>query len=117
MCLLDGDGCIFSENYLKDGEEGGKLAAATLKQEILTTSAEGAIGTLCVFIYMNQSGLRDTLAANHVCSVTQFTDFVLGFNRSTELFSIVDVGKGKEAADAKLRGECLTCIVLASSHT
>lgn len=34
-----------------------------------------------------------------------FDEFVTGFNQAHELFSIVDVGMGKEASDAKVRGE------------
>ena len=53
---------------------------------------------------MNQSGLRDHLVSEGVCSGTQFSAFITGFAQSTELFHIVDVGRGKEAADAKIRG-------------
>lgn len=43
-------------------------------------------------LYMNLSGLRDYLALSGVCSPADFGGFVTGFNRSTELFSIVDCG-------------------------
>lgn len=55
-------------------------------------------------LYMNLSGLRDYLASSGICSPAEFGGFVTGFNRSTELFSIVDCGGGKESADAKIRG-------------
>ena len=38
-----------------------------------------------------------------VCSSEQFDEFVQGFNQASPLFSFVDVGSGKEAADAKYR--------------
>ena len=104
LCLIDGDGCIFSEKYLNDGDQGGKAAAASLKQE-LTKLLDADSGPLCTFIYMNQAGLREVLANSDTCTAAKFNDFVTGFNRSTELFNIIDVGRGKEAADAKIRGE------------
>ncbi|CCM01962.1 uncharacterized protein FIBRA_04035 [Fibroporia radiculosa] len=63
-------------------------------------------GQLWLTIYCNKAGLLETLTYNNVCSVEQFEDFVIGFNQASPLFSIVDVGIGKEAADAKVK-ECL----------
>jgi hypothetical protein len=59
---------------------------------------------LWVQVYLNQNGLAETLASRKLCTVAQFDDFVVGFNQSSPLFSIVDVGSGKEAADAKIKG-------------
>ncbi|KAG8856631.1 hypothetical protein FRB91_000529 [Serendipita sp. 411] len=45
FCLLDGDGCIFSEEYLKQGHEGGALAAEQLSKGVmkyLRTNVEGS---------------------------------------------------------------------------
>lgn len=104
MCLLDGDGCIFSKEFLNDGDAGGKRAAASLKQAVAGAVPDGPVGSLLTLVYMNQAGLQNHLANTGVCPSAKFTEFVTGFNRSTELFSIVDVGRGKEAADAKIRG-------------
>lgn len=38
-----------------------------------------------------------------VSNVSVWTDFVVGFNQAHPLFSIVDCGRGKEGADAKMR--------------
>lgn len=46
----------------------------------------------------------DTLLKNRVCNSEQFEDFIHGFNLANPLFSIVDVGNGKEAADTKIKG-------------
>lgn len=55
-------------------------------------------------LFINVSGLATTLERNEICSSKKFTEFVQGFNQATPLFTIVDVGYGKDAADAKLRG-------------
>lgn len=55
-------------------------------------------------ICMNVSGVASLLKRGNVCSVKDFHQFVIGFNQATPLFTIVDVGYGKEAADAKLKG-------------
>ncbi|KAF8336368.1 uncharacterized protein EI90DRAFT_2992437 [Cantharellus anzutake] len=101
LALIDGDGCIFTSQYWKQGKEGGRLAAAVLHQ---TLSAEaGRLPYLHTVIYFNRKGLADTLCANGVCSRAEFEDFVIGFNQSAHLFTMVDVGQRKEAADAKIR--------------
>lgn len=105
LCLVDGDGCVFSRQYLVDGEKGGKEAASDLKQALVKQF--GGSGSYCTMLYMNMCGLRDYLVASNVCTAADFEGFVTGFNRSTELFSIVDCGRGKEAADAKIRGSSL----------
>lgn len=55
-------------------------------------------------VYCNKSGLLDTLTGNGVCTGEEFEAFVWAFNQASPWFSIVDVGYGKEAADAKIRG-------------
>lgn len=61
-------------------------------------------GQLWLTIYCNKNGLLDTLLSNHICTSEEFEAFVLGFNQASPLFSIVDVGNGKEAADSKIKG-------------
>jgi hypothetical protein len=106
MCLIDGDGCIFSPQYLDKGHIGGEQAATQLKQELVKRVGGGA--TLCTFVYLNYIGLRNFLVNEEICTVAQFNEFIMGFNRSTELFCVVNVGPGKEAADAKIRGTSLS---------
>lgn len=55
-------------------------------------------------IYCNLNGLRDTFITNHHCTADQYDAFIEGFNKAAPLFSIVDVGSSKEAADTKLKG-------------
>lgn len=142
LCLIDGDGNIFSAELLVQGQAGGRRAAALLTQGLSAHMAEltlptsststtststpstssstissdsglnGISGTkgraqLWLTVYCNKRGLAETLVSSGVCSAEQFEDFVLGFNQAAPLFSFVDVGGGKEAADAKIKGRCL----------
>lgn len=105
---------MFSENYLVEGEKGGKDAATDLKQHLMKEF--GGAGSLCTTLYMNMTGLRDYLVSKNVCTASDFDGFVVGFNRSTELFSIVDCSQGKEAADAKIRGAPIAMTTVPPLH-
>lgn len=76
----------------------------------MTEALTSAVGRkniqLYVVMYVNRLGLGDVLEYSRVCTRGEWDAFVHGFNQASPLFSIVDVGYGKEAADAKLRGEC-----------
>ncbi|EED79579.1 predicted protein [Postia placenta Mad-698-R] len=114
LCLIDGDGNIFSSELLSTGQAGGRQAAMLLTKGLTdhlasTDSLDAALpgrGQLWLTIYCNKSGLVETLTHNNVCTAEQFDAFCAGFNQASPLFSIVDVGNGKEAADAKIK-ECL----------
>ena len=61
-------------------------------------------GEIWLTIYCNKKGLMETLTATEVCTTEQFEQFVMGFNQAAPLFSFVDAGVGKEAADSKIKG-------------
>ncbi|KAG9030955.1 hypothetical protein FRB95_003292 [Tulasnella sp. JGI-2019a] len=127
ICLIDGDGAIFSDSFLNRGREGGRDAAAALNAGLksylesynatlsnhdnrsktddmngFSTSRIMSPQIVCT-IYFNRMGLCNTLQANTVCTSQRFLDFFVGFNQASPLYTLVDVGDGKEAADAKLR--------------
>ena len=62
-------------------------------------------GEIWLTIYCNKKGLAETLTASEVCTAEQFEQFIMGFNQAAPLFSFVDAGVGKEAADSKIKGE------------
>lgn len=109
MCLVDGDGNIFSPELVSTGHTGGAQAAQLLNRGI-TEHLKTLEGTptknpqIWLTIYCNLNGLRDTFINHHHCSLDQYDAFVEGFNKAAPLFSIVDVGSSKEAADTKLKG-------------
>ncbi|KAI0043196.1 hypothetical protein FA95DRAFT_1546637 [Auriscalpium vulgare] len=108
ICLIDGDGTIFSEELWRLGTNGGRQAALMLTKGITdhAASADKGVASRCqtwLSIFCNKSGLMDVLLRNSICSIAQFEDFLQGFSQASPLFSVVDVGNGKEAADAKIK--------------
>jgi hypothetical protein len=108
LCVLDGDGNIFAENLLKLGQQGGRQAAQQFTKGIaqyLSNEDVHCFGRLSfwVTIYFNKSGLLETLVAHNKCTSEQFEAFCVGFSQASPRFLMIDVGPGKEAADAKIR--------------
>ncbi|EKM61021.1 uncharacterized protein PHACADRAFT_168384 [Phanerochaete carnosa HHB-10118-sp] len=111
LCLIDGDGNIFSPQLIRDGLAGGRRAAKVLTQGLTEHMASldpghggsAGRGEIWLTIYCNKKGLTEALTANDLCTAEQFDQFVMGFNQATPLFSFVDVGVGKEAADSKIK--------------
>ncbi|OBZ79299.1 hypothetical protein A0H81_00772 [Grifola frondosa] len=113
LCLIDGDGNIFSSDLITMGQAGRQAAMlltkgltdhlASIDPADVSTPSRGQVW---LTIYCNKSGLLDTLINNEICTAEEFEAFVLGFNQASPLFSIVDAGSGKEAADSKIK-ECL----------
>lgn len=114
LCLIDGDGNIFAPQLLSKGVAGGRQAAKLLTQGLTDHMASldpshggpSGRGEIWLTIYCNKKGLTETLVANDVCTAEQFENCVMGFNQAAPLFSFVDAGAGKEAADSKIK-ECL----------
>jgi hypothetical protein len=50
-------------------------------------------------------GLLKTLASYNICTQEQFEAFLVGFSQASPRFLLIDVGYGKEAGDAKIKGE------------
>ncbi|KAF2825693.1 hypothetical protein CC86DRAFT_34066 [Ophiobolus disseminans] len=108
MVLIDGDGMIFTDDFVERGEMGGRQAASQLY-----TAVKKYIETECVAVqpgarivcrmYANVRGLGDVLVRKGVIEdISVFEDFVRGFTRGKALFDFVDVGAGKDRADEKI---------------
>jgi hypothetical protein len=109
LCVIDGDGNIFTKSLLAQGLLGGRQAAQQLTQgiaEYLANEDTHIFGRLSfwVSIYFNKAGLIDTLAGHNICTPEQYEAFLIGFSQASPRFLTIDVGPGKEAADAKIRG-------------
>jgi hypothetical protein len=90
------------------GTKGGAQAAQMLRKGIIDCLGRGGPATLDIWvsIFFNKVGLQKVLLeADAKCTQDVFEDFILGFNQASPLFTMTDVGKGKDAADAKIRGE------------
>ncbi|KAG9038425.1 hypothetical protein FRB95_001282 [Tulasnella sp. JGI-2019a] len=110
ICLIDGDGAVFNDDLLRKGQDGGAEAARQLKEGLLKhiSETEGIRPRdTKAMIFMNVTGLGWALERHGICNGGVFRQFILGFNQATPLFAVVDVGNGKEAADAKLRENLL----------
>ncbi|KAH7916317.1 hypothetical protein BJ138DRAFT_1140074 [Hygrophoropsis aurantiaca] len=107
LCVIDGDGCIFNESLLKQGHEGGRLAAQQLTKavaEYLTNEDVHVLGRLSfwVTVYFNRTVLASLLTRHSICSLDQFESFIAGFSQSSPRFLLVDVGHGKEGTCTKI---------------
>ncbi|KAH7887873.1 hypothetical protein F5I97DRAFT_1863705 [Phlebopus sp. FC_14] len=106
VCLLDGDGSIFSADLMNRGQEGGLEAARMLTEKIhqhLSFEHGYEQYQLWVYLFYNKRGLLETLNRVGLATVKQFEEFTMGFNQAAERFAMVDVGGSKEAADAKIK--------------
>ncbi|GBF64457.1 hypothetical protein TMEN_7173 [Trichophyton mentagrophytes] len=110
IALLDGDGMIFRDSLVQQGEKGGKDAANQLWLAIRDYTSETFTNIhspkIVARIYANVRGLGETLfKAGIIDKPSVFEDFVRGFNGGRLLFDFVDVGSGKDRADDKLAGK------------
>jgi len=106
VVLLDGDGMIFKDGFLQQGEQGGKDAANQLwaaLNEYVSRNLPNLSLKIIARIYANVKGLSDTChKAGIIDKPSVMEDFVRGFNESRSLFDFVDVGTGKDRADDKI---------------
>ncbi|KAK5997139.1 hypothetical protein PT974_02492 [Cladobotryum mycophilum] len=105
MVLIDGDGLIFQEKWIKQGVEGGKKAAYALRNAISERfGGDNEDIEVVAKVVANLSGLakamqRDGSSENQ----SDMKDFTLGFTQAKASFDFVDVGYGKERADSKIK--------------
>ncbi|KAI1414024.1 hypothetical protein F5Y13DRAFT_159567 [Hypoxylon sp. FL1857] len=110
FAIIDGDGAVFRDDWIVKGEEGGAIAAHQLqldiKQHLKDIYPDVNVETwkIVVQVVLNLDGLsRKLYHVNLAKSMSDMAAFARGFSRAQGLFSIVDVGKGKEQADFKVR--------------
>lgn len=101
---------------MSQGRAGGSQAAQLLTKGIIdylsetedskTESSSSISGRaqIWVSVLCNKLGLQETLTSRQLCTSEQFESFFMGFNQASPLFLLADVGSGKEAADAKIKG-------------
>jgi hypothetical protein len=111
LVLVDGDGYIFHDQYLKNPESGGGDAAHRLLSEVRDCINAAQLHSLppdseiVVNIYANKRGLTGALLdAGTIPNSTDLENFLCKFTQSQAYFQFVDCGPGKERVDAKVRG-------------
>ncbi|KAJ5457990.1 Zinc fingerCCCH-type [Penicillium sp. IBT 31633x] len=108
VLLLDGEGIIFKDEFLQQGEQGGRNAAKQLWKSLqgyvttnLSTITEPKIMTK---IYLNVKGLIEMYIRGGMnLEFSTLSEFIRGFNESASFFEIVDVGTGKSKAHDKIK--------------
>ncbi|KAJ4264380.1 hypothetical protein NW762_005578 [Fusarium torreyae] len=107
LVVVDGDGYIFDERFVKDGEEGGSRAAKQLNDTIKDSLRRKGLESceVMVRVYANLVGLSKALCKNGLSGAEKrsLSSFTAGFNRSYGLADFIDAGELKENADFKLK--------------
>lgn len=108
--MIDGNGNIFTQSLLTQGQRGGRCAAQQLTKgiaEFLSKEDVYAFGrqlSFWVTVYFNKAGLLNSLVAHDICTQEQLDSFLAGFSQASPRFSVIDVGDDNESAEAKIRG-------------
>ncbi|KAI0837619.1 hypothetical protein F5Y06DRAFT_270913 [Hypoxylon sp. FL0890] len=110
FAIIDGDGAVFRDHLIAKGEEGGAMAAHQLRLDIkkhlkeIYPDVNVETWKIVAHVVLNLDGLsRKLCSVNITKSLSELPAFARGFSRAQGLFSIIDVGKGKEQADFKVR--------------
>ncbi|KAH7392892.1 hypothetical protein BKA66DRAFT_457119 [Pyrenochaeta sp. MPI-SDFR-AT-0127] len=109
LALIDGDGAIFQDALLQaGGGDGGSEAASRLyhaiRSHIATLYNDSGNWPIMVQIYFSLDRLAMKLAQIGLLrSPQELRVFAQRFSVNQPLFSVIDVGQGKERADHKLK--------------
>ncbi|KAJ4306696.1 hypothetical protein N0V88_000060 [Collariella sp. IMI 366227] len=105
IVLVDGDGLLFKGDFIRQGIEGGKKAAYALRTAILEQCGAHAVGTEVIAkVYANLAGLCKAMRHDgSLKNESDLKDFTLGFTQAKASFDFIDVGRGKERADNKIK--------------
>ena len=113
--MIDGDGSIFNGDLIARGHEGGYSAAQALTestQKYLLSNYSLDQFQLWTYVFYNKRGLFETLGRAGLSQAkAKLDDFMIGFNQAAGRFSMIDVGSGKEMADAKIKGLLISVVV------
>jgi hypothetical protein len=109
--LIDGDGYLFSDELVRDGENGAIAAGHRLCEDVRKVMRKqnpnlpSDIDVL-VRVYVNKKGLANALVQAKVLeTVEQLDTFFVKLTQYQPFFDVVDCGSGKERVDEKIRGD------------
>ena len=99
-------GLQFQDHWIKQGVEGGKKAAYALRSAVAEKCGDRADEIeFTAKVFANVTGLgRAMIRDGCLDDLQDLRDFTLGFTQAKASFDFIDVGYGKERADAKIRG-------------
>ncbi|GKZ30190.1 hypothetical protein AbraIFM66950_008139 [Aspergillus brasiliensis] len=97
VVLLDGTGIIFKDEFLRKGEEGGKIAAKKLAvalKDYVASNFPGLDGPKVIArMYVNLKGLSEMCVRGAISTdPSSIEGFARGFNNGHPLFDLVDTG-------------------------
>jgi len=100
---------IFNNNLIKLGVEGGKQAAAALRNSVLEHCSDLTDQIeIIANVYANQYGLANAMLRDgSLEDMEDLKEFAVGFTQGKASFNYIDVGHGKERADSKIKGKVL----------
>lgn len=108
LVLVDADGYVFHDDFIRASDDGGSLAAQRLNDTVRDSLRRKGLEHCSVVIraYGNVAGLSKALAKAGLIGAhsRSLAPFIANFNRSYPLTDFVDAGELKENADFKLRG-------------
>jgi hypothetical protein len=110
LALIDGDGAIFQDALLQAAAgDGGSEAASRLyhaiRNHVATVHSNSGNWPIMVHMYLSLDKLAVKLAqVGLLRTPSEFRTFCQRFSVNQPLFSIIDVGQGKERADHKIKG-------------
>ncbi|CAG9944330.1 unnamed protein product [Clonostachys rosea f. rosea IK726] len=99
--LIDGDGLIFQDKFVKGGVEGGKKAAQALRDAVAEQCNEMEISAKVVTSIrtLSKALIQDGVIEHWA----ELKDFTLGFTQSQPSFEFIDVGCDRESAETKIK--------------
>lgn len=109
VVLLDGEGMIFKDEYLQQGEEGGRSAAKQLEAGLRSYLSKNLPGInepkLLTKIYLNVKGFGELCSRSGlITDAAAIHDFIRGFNETMSFSEIIDIGSDKNRAYNKIEG-------------
>ncbi|KAI5866253.1 hypothetical protein GGS23DRAFT_617342 [Durotheca rogersii] len=108
VVLIDGDGAKFADEYLRNPVAGAERAAMKLKQAVRDslrdTGLEHDDVPILVRVYANLIDLAKSLRMSRIIDYDDdMRLFAEHFTNTSADFDFINVGKGKENADSKIR--------------
>ncbi|KAI1662169.1 hypothetical protein F4813DRAFT_100519 [Daldinia decipiens] len=108
VVLIDGDGAKFQDEFLRDPSGGAERAALKLKHAVRENLRDSGVSQddipILVRAYANLNDLSKSLRLSRIIEYDEdMRLFAERFTNSRADFDFVNVGKGKENADSKIR--------------
>ncbi|KAI1327401.1 hypothetical protein F5Y16DRAFT_371881 [Xylariaceae sp. FL0255] len=109
VVLIDGDGAKFRNEFLRDHENGGFRAALKLKDEVKAIRESSGLNHEIPILVRVYANLNDLAKSLRFSGVIDFDDsmrlFAEQFTNTHVDCDFINVGKGKENADNKIRNQ------------